>query len=183
MSLTLLYPETLGNGCAQFETPLHVCHVSLPYIIGFDINIIHQRIQTTRLHSSRCHYWGVDFVLFHYVTCYTNSLLSCIHVNNAYLLNITCTLVATYMILGRLHCIVIFSNMDPPTNLLLLILKRVFNPSMTSNHKLKIVLGGHESLAAHVHNPPHDSRPPKCSWLAACAYLHDNTSNPLLSRI
>jgi hypothetical protein len=33
------------------------------------------------------------FVSFHNVTCYTNSLLSCIHVNTTQLLNVTCTLV------------------------------------------------------------------------------------------
>ena len=46
------------------------------------------------------HYRNVDFVLFHNVARYTNSLLSCIHVNTTYLLNITCTLVATCLILG-----------------------------------------------------------------------------------
>jgi hypothetical protein len=46
---------------------------------------------------STCH-------MFH-VTCYTNSLLSCIHIYTTYLLNITCTLVATSLILIRLECI------------------------------------------------------------------------------
>ena len=41
---------------------------------------------------------------FHNVICYTNSLLSCIHVNVACLLNVMYTLVATCMILGRLEC-------------------------------------------------------------------------------
>ena len=68
----------------------------------FDIEMNHQIIQTTRLHASRCHqsdYWqysNVDFVLFHNVTCYMNSLfLLCIHVNTTNRLNITSTLVAT----------------------------------------------------------------------------------------
>ena len=42
-------------------------------------------------HSSRCHhyhYCNVDCVLFHNVTCYTNSLLSRIHVTTAELLDI-----------------------------------------------------------------------------------------------
>jgi hypothetical protein len=43
-------------------------------------------------------------VLFQNITCYTNSLLSHIHVNTANLLNTTCTLVATNVILGRLEC-------------------------------------------------------------------------------
>ena len=40
-------------------------------------------------------YWNVDFVLFHSVTCYTNSHLSHTHANIAQLLNVTRTLVAT----------------------------------------------------------------------------------------
>ena len=31
------------------------CHISLSYIMGSDINIIQQRIQTTCSHASRCH--------------------------------------------------------------------------------------------------------------------------------
>jgi hypothetical protein len=76
-------------------------HISLSYVMGFDIKIIHQRIQTTRLHASCCHYCNVDFVLFHNVTCYTNSLLSHIHVNTTSLLNIMCILDATSMILRK----------------------------------------------------------------------------------
>jgi hypothetical protein len=37
----------------------------------------------------------ISFVLFHYVTCYTNSIVSRIHVNNIKLRNITCTLIVT----------------------------------------------------------------------------------------
>ena len=48
----------------------------------------------------------IDYMLFHNVTCYTKSLLSCIHVNSANLLNITYNVVATCMILGSLDCIV-----------------------------------------------------------------------------
>jgi hypothetical protein len=70
------------------------CHGSLPYITGFDIKVFHQRIQTSRSHASCCRYYNLDFVLFHNVTCYTYSLLSCIHVNTLKLL-----LVAIRMIL------------------------------------------------------------------------------------
>ena len=41
----------------------------------------------------------ISFVLFHNVTCYTNSTSSRIHVNTTKLRNITCTLVATAVIL------------------------------------------------------------------------------------
>ena len=46
----------------------------------------------------------LHFVLFHSVTCYANSLVSCIHVNTTKLRNITCTLVATGVILRSLEC-------------------------------------------------------------------------------
>jgi hypothetical protein len=63
-------------------------------------------MHTTHLGASHCHYCNVDFVLFHKLTCYTNSLLLCIHVNiHAYLLDTTCTLVATCMILGSIEYI------------------------------------------------------------------------------
>ena len=81
-------------------------HISLPHIMGFYIKIIHQRIQTTRLHTPRCHryFCNVDFVLFHNVTHYTNSLLSHFHVNTTDLFNNICTLVAAGEVLGRLEC-------------------------------------------------------------------------------
>ena len=87
------------------------CHVSLPYIMGFDIKINHQWIQTTCLPTSCCHqcnycrYYIFDFVLFHNVTCYTNSLSSRIHVTTTWLFNIMCTLVATNVVLWSLECI------------------------------------------------------------------------------
>jgi hypothetical protein len=86
---------------------LPCCHISFPCIIYFDIKIIHQRIQTIGSHASRCHhchYCNVSFVLFYNVTYYTNPLFSYIHVNTTYLLNITCTLVATCVIIRRLEC-------------------------------------------------------------------------------
>ena len=46
----------------------------------------------------------ICFVSFHNVTCYTNSIVSCIHVNTTKLRNIKCTLVATSAILQSLEC-------------------------------------------------------------------------------
>jgi hypothetical protein len=43
----------------------------------------------------------LHFVLFHNITCYTNSIASHIHVNTTRLRNITCTWVATVVILRR----------------------------------------------------------------------------------
>jgi predicted glycosyltransferase involved in capsule biosynthesis len=85
------------------------CHISLSYIMAIDIKIMNQSIPTTRSYASSCchycHNCNVDFVLFHNVTCYTSSLLLCIIVNIAYLLDITCTLVAPCMILEKLEWI------------------------------------------------------------------------------
>ena len=107
MSFLVLYPKILGNKCVQFKSPSLLSHFPLT-CHNFDIKIIHQKIKITHLHASHCHhyhychYWNV--VLFYDVTCYTNSLLSCIYATTIELLNITCTLVATVMILGRLKC-------------------------------------------------------------------------------
>ena len=105
--LPLLYIETLGIICAPSKSPSLPSYFPLVYH-GFDIHVSHQRIQTTHSHTSHyhyCHFCNVDLVTFHNVTCYTNSLLACIHFHIADLLNITCTLLATCMILRRLECI------------------------------------------------------------------------------
>ena len=46
----------------------------------------------------------ISFVLFQSVTRYTSSLVSCTHVNTAKLCNITCTLLATCVILRSSEC-------------------------------------------------------------------------------
>ena len=46
----------------------------------------------------------ISFVLFHNVTCYTNSIALHIHVNTIKLHNITCTLVATSVNIRSLEC-------------------------------------------------------------------------------
>ena len=99
----LLYPESLGNKCAQFNSPSLLSHFP-PYVMGFDI----KRVQSKNLkdtlmsHCHHCYCCNVDFVLFLHVACYTNSMLSDIHANTTNLH--PCTLVATCMILGRLEC-------------------------------------------------------------------------------
>ena len=76
------------------------CHISLPCIMGFDIKMNHQRIQTTHMHTSRCHHCNychccnVNFMSIHNTTCYIHPLLSYMHANTTKLMNITCTLVA-----------------------------------------------------------------------------------------
>ena len=46
----------------------------------------------------------ISLVLLHNVTCYTNSIVSRIHVNTTKLRNVTCALVATSAILRSLKC-------------------------------------------------------------------------------
>ena len=46
----------------------------------------------------------LHFVLFQSVTCYTSSIVSCIHVNTTKLRNIMCTLVAIGVTLRSLEC-------------------------------------------------------------------------------
>ena len=89
----------------------------------------------------------------------------------------------------------IFSNPGPPTNLLLLVTKEEVQTNIASlvastviNHatigtcRLTILQWVQESLGACVHGPPHFSKLLECDWMVACAYLHANTSNPLLAR-
>jgi hypothetical protein len=83
----------------MFSTQTSLLVVTFPPIYHgfFYIKVNYRRIQTTHLHTSRCHhceychYCNVDFVLFHNVTCYNNFLLSRIHVNTTSLFNFTCT--------------------------------------------------------------------------------------------
>ena len=92
--------------CSVPNLPPYCC-ISLPYIMDFDIQLIYQIIKATHWHTSCCrhrYYSREDFVLFHNVKCYIDSLLARIHVNIDDLLTITCTLVATSVILGRLEC-------------------------------------------------------------------------------
>ena len=55
----------------------------------------------------------LHFVLFHDVTCYTNSLLSHIHVNLTKICNIKCTLVATGVIIRSLECTLLMPPSHP----------------------------------------------------------------------
>ena len=78
---------------------LPCCHILLPYITGFDIKVNHHIFTHTPCchHCHYCQYFNVDIILFHNGTCYIDPLLSRIHVETTYLLNIMCTLVATTM--------------------------------------------------------------------------------------
>jgi hypothetical protein len=54
-SIPLLYAQSLGNGCAQFKSLSLLSHYPPIYDGVFYIKVIYQKIQTIRLHASRCH--------------------------------------------------------------------------------------------------------------------------------
>jgi len=82
MSLLLLYPETLGNGCSQFKS--HSLLSCLPpiyiiYIIGFDIKVNHQKNSIYTLAHITSHATLILFYLFYHAFMLTlqNSLVAC----------------------------------------------------------------------------------------------------------
>ena len=46
------------------------CHIFLPYIMGFDIKVIHQRIQTTCSHASCCYHYVIIIIVM-LLLCYS----------------------------------------------------------------------------------------------------------------
>jgi hypothetical protein len=98
MSLFSHIPKPLGMNVLSLK--LHsCCHIFLSCIMGFDIKIFHQKEFKPHAHTHQVVIIVIIVIIamltsyyFHNVTCYTISLLSRIHVNNANLLSITCTL-------------------------------------------------------------------------------------------
>ena len=100
----------------SFKILLSCCHISLPYIMGFNVKLIHKKFKP---HARTYHV--VTVVVFAVLTlCYSiishtnNFLLSCAHVNTSNLYNTICSLVATHVILGRLEYTIINTQQNLP---------------------------------------------------------------------
>ena len=95
-SITFLFLFFLFFSCHLLNVVACICHITREGQVKW-----HTSVGDGRTNSNSSH---ISFVLLHNVTCYTKSIVSRIHGNTTKLHNITCTLVATGVILRSLEC-------------------------------------------------------------------------------
>ena len=112
-SLFVLYLETnLGKQTLGNVNLYPCCHMFPSHILW--VLTLEQRTKVFKPHA-HMHHIGINFIimiialltLYYSTTSHATLVLcyhACMHVNTTYLLNITCTLVATCVMLGRLDC-------------------------------------------------------------------------------
>ena len=76
-----------------------LCHL---LNVGVAYGTLSKKAKCSGRHQRR---WEGNEFKFHSATCYTNYVVSCIHVDTTKLCNITCTLVAIGVLLQSLECV------------------------------------------------------------------------------